>query len=417
MPDALLSYDDALQRILDALPLAPLNTEPVPLKGARGRVLGRDITARENVPPFSNSAVDGFAVQEADTLSATPDAPAVLRVTQTIAAGATDAAQMVRAKQAARIFTGAPLPPGANAIVMVEDTETQTQVSPHTETVRIFAPASPAFIRQAGSDIALGQTALVSGTLLGAGAIGLLAALSVDTVPCVMRPRVGLITTGDELVQDAQNALLPGQIRDANGPALFAALGEAGAEIAAVCHARDTPDAVHAAFNACISAQCDIVIASGGVSVGDRDFVKSVVEARGTLRFWRTAVRPGKPLAFGTIENALFWGLPGNPVSSLVTFELFVRPVLRKLGGFTQIFRQSTPAYLTQAVGHEPGRREFIRAHLIWNDEKAVYEATPTGAQGSHRLMSLVGANALLIAHESRGDYPAGELLPALLLD
>ena len=410
MADALLSYDEAIQKILAALPNAPLGMETVSLAQARGRVLAQTIVAGENVPPFDNSAVDGFAVRLPDTEAATPENPAVLAVTQTIAAEPSlSAAPAVQLGQAARIFTGAPLPPGANAVVMVEDTET------HNETVSFLAPASAGFIRKAGSDIALGQTALEAGTVLDAGATGLLAALGISDVPCRLRPRVGLVTTGDEVTQNPNAPLLPGQIRDANGPALRAAIEEAGATVVVSVHARDTPEAVAEAFSACEEAQCEVIIASGGVSVGDRDFVKSVVETRGHLQFWRVAVRPGKPLAFGGVGGALFWGLPGNPVSSLVTFELFVRPALRKMGGFETWTRRTAPTYLLQPLKHEPGRREFIRARVVWNAPNNRYEATPTGAQGSHRLMSLVRANALLAAHETRGDYQAGETLDALL--
>ena len=424
----LLTYDDAILRILHAVP-HPNDVdrvEFVPLTETRGRALAQDVVARENVPPFDNSAVDGFAVRLEDTQTAAQNAPVSLRITQTVAAGDTSLAHVVQMGEAARIFTGAPLPPGADAVIMVEDTNTIG--TREDETVRLFAPASPSFIRRSGSDISEGQTAIFAGTVMGAGTIGLLAALGNVSVPCFMRPRVGLITTGDEVVQRKNDTvpLLPGQIHDANGPALHAAIEEAGAVVAVHRHARDTPDDVEAAFDACLAAGCDVIIASGGVSVGDRDFVKAVVEKRGRLDFWRVTVRPGKPLAFGTVGDprstgtdgdALFWGLPGNPVSSLVTFELFVRPALRKMGGFPDVSRRPVPVRLSQSIEHEPGRREFVRAHVEWQAEKGTFYATPTGAQGSHRLMSLVSANALAVLREERGNYEAGEEVIALLLD
>ncbi len=418
MAASLLSYDEAVARILRAVPEElSQRVENVPLHEARGRVLVQTIVAGEAVPPFDNSSVDGFAVRLADTETATQNVPVSLRVTQTVAAGIADS-QTVEPGEAARIFTGAPIPPGANSVIMVEDSQAEKN-GDGEETVRLFAPASETFIRRAGSDIAPGQTALPAGHVLHAGTIGLLAALSFENVPCVARPRVGLITTGDEVALTEEGGpypLKPGQIRNANGPALRAAIEEAGAIVATQCHARDTPADVNAAFDLCQTARCDVIIASGGVSVGDRDFVKSVVETRGSLDFWRVAVKPGKPLAFGKVGDALFWGLPGNPVSSLVTFELFARPALRKMGGFADVSRQTVPARLTEAVPHDPGRREFIRAHVVWQPETQTYAATPTGAQGSHRLMSLAHANALLVAHEDRGDYGAGETLSALLL-
>lgn len=398
----MLSYDDALARILAAAG-SPLPAEPVPPEEAAGRALAADVTALADLPPFANSAVDGFAVRAADT----EHPPVLLRVTQTIPAGRAPA-RAVGPGEAARIFTGAPLPFGADALVMVEDTEATDE----PDQVRLLAPGAPDHIRRAGSDIRRGERALAAGTTLDAGAIGLLSALNRKDVSCIRRPRVGLLTTGDEVVPVGDAALLPGQIRNSNAPALAAAIRAAGALVAVRRHARDDPDAVREALHAC--ADCDVIIAVGGVSVGDYDYVKQVVGEIGRLDFWRVAIKPGKPLAFGQIHNALFFGLPGNPVSALVTFELFVRPVLRRLSGHAVVQRPRVSAVLAAPLPHAPGRREFARARLDWED--GVCRAIPTGAQGSHRLASLAGANALLIAHEDHGDYAEGEALPALLL-
>jgi molybdopterin molybdotransferase len=291
-------------------------------------------------------------------------------------------------------------------MVMVEDTERGDFGD-----LILSDPGSAKFIRRAGSDVKRGETVLERGAALDAGAVGLLAALGVTKVPCHARPRVGLLTTGDEVVPPSTKTLAPGKIRDANGPALEAAILEAGAVVAARVHAADTLDAALGALDSL--AGCDVIVSSGGVSVGVFDFVKEAFSQRGELDFWRIAIKPGKPLAFGRIGDGLFFGLPGNPVSSLVTFELFVRPVLRRLSGHKNVLRPQVSATLAADLPHEPGRREFV-APASSGREGCL--ATPTGAQGSHRLSSMAGADALLVAHEDRGDYKAGDTLPALLL-
>jgi molybdenum cofactor synthesis domain len=403
----MLTYDEALERVLNVAG-GPLPKERVALAAARGRALARDVTAAEDLPPFDNSSVDGYAFRSEDLRPFSPGV--VLPVSQVIPAGATRITPLAPGT-AARIFTGAPVPPGADAVVMQEDTE-----NPGGDTGQVLLrdAGSAAYIRRAGSDVARGTVALTAGTTLDAGAVGLLAALNVTDAPCTRVPRVALLTTGDEVIPPGSAPLAPGQIRDANGPALAAAVAEAGAELAVREHAADTEASVRAALAACQG--CDVIVSSGGVSVGDHDHVKAVAEEMGVLHFWRIAIKPGKPLAFGRVGGALFFGLPGNPVSSLVTFELFVRPVLRRLAGHAQVLRPRTVALLTADLPHAPGRREFVRARVEWRAEDGACLATPTGAQGSHRLASLVGANALLVAHEDRGDYAAGESLPALLL-
>ncbi|WP_395146348.1 gephyrin-like molybdotransferase Glp [Armatimonas sp.] len=402
------SYDEALAQIL-ASATVPLATELVPLEQARGRAVASDILATCDLPPFDNSMVDGYAVRTASVGSASEELGLSLPITMEIPAGSWPT-RALRAGEAARIFTGAPIPEGCDAVVMVEDTE-EAEEDDENEPGRVTLrhPGSGSYIRRRGSDIAVGGLAIPAGTSLRAGEIGLLAALGIAEIPCPRRPRVGILSTGDELISLAHTALQPGQIRDSNGPALAAAIEEAGGVVVGRAHAKDTPEAVAEAF-AKLSG-CDLIIASGGVSVGDHDHVKAVLEAQGTLSFWRIAIKPGKPLAFGTLGDALFFGLPGNPVSSLVTFELFVRPLLRKLAGHTRCLRSQITITLATPLSHAPGRREFVRASLDDN-----LQATPTGAQGSHRTSSMVGADVLIIAHEHHGDYPEGTILPALVL-
>ncbi|MBC8143207.1 MAG: molybdopterin molybdotransferase MoeA, partial [Armatimonadetes bacterium] len=273
-------------------------------------------------------------------------------------------------------------------------------------------PASPRFIRRAGSDVQAGQTVLNEGDTINAGVVGLLASLGMAKVSCHPRPRVGILSTGNELMPMETRRLPPARIRDSNRHALAVAVESAGGIIEASLHAPDDRDAIR---NALLSLSgCDVIVSSGGVSVGSADFVKEVVEEIGSLDFWRITIKPGKPLAFGRIGNALFFGLPGNPASSLVTFELFVRPVLRRLAGHRETSRPRIIATLSEDLPHEPGRREFVRARIEYTTGAPV--ARVTGAQGSHRTASMVGANALLIADEAHGDYAAGDSLPALLL-
>ena len=403
------SYDEALEQILGSVTV-PLAPELVPLKQARGRAVASDILATCDLPPFDNSMVDGYAVRAASVGSASEELGLSLPITMEIPAGSWPT-RALNAGEAARIFTGAPIPQGCDAVVMVEDTDEREHGDEDDELGRVTLrhPGSGGYIRRRGSDLVTGALAIPAGTTLRAGEIGLLAALGIAEIPCPRRPRVGILSTGDELISLAHTPLRPGQIRDSNGPALAAAIEEAGGVVVQRAHANDTPKAVAEAF-AKLSG-CDVILSSGGVSVGDHDHVKAVLEAQGTLSFWRIAIKPGKPLAFGTLGDALFFGLPGNPVSSLVTFELFVRPLLRKLAGHMGCLRPQITVTLATPLAHTLGRREFVRASLYDN-----LRATPTGAQGSHRTSSMVGADVLIIAHEHHGDYLEGTTLPALML-
>ena len=407
----MLSYEQALERILESAS-ASSGPEDVTLIEATGRALASDVFAAISLPPFDNSAVDGFAVRESDTLTASSETPIRLQVIETIAAGSVPT-QTVQSGQAARILTGAPLPPGADALVMVEDSRETI-----ADQVAVLAPGSARYIRRAGSDLPAGALAVPKGTEIDVGTVALFAALGQLTAICTRRPRVAILTTGDEIKRVGEDSVLPfGSIFDSNGPALVAAVRQAGGVVPfGHRHVADDPLAIRAALRE--ASQCDVVITSGGVSVGEFDYVKAAVEEIGSLDFWRIAIKPGKPLAFGRVGNALFFGLPGNPVSSLVTFELFVRPALRKLAGYTRLTRTGIPLTLGAPLPHQPGRREFARARLESTNREGGGDvrAYPLGAQDSHRLSSLAAADVLLIAHEDHADYETGETLPALLL-
>ena len=401
----MLTYEQALAQILNnSHPLTPVETA---LPNALGQVLAEDIVSPIALPPFANSAMDGYAVRASDVAGATPEQPTALPVAGEIAAGAT-AWPALTPGTALRIMTGAPLPPGADAVVPVEDAEAQG------DRVRITLAAAPGrFVRDAGEDVQAGETVIEADTLLRPAHLGLAAAVGRTSLRTYPRPRVAIISTGDELIEPGQT-LGPGQIYNSNACALAAQVAEAGGAVAAQIHAGDSPDALRRALDSC-RGTADVILSSGGVSVGAYDFVKDVLGERGRVDFWRVAIRPGKPLVFGECQGALFFGLPGNPVSSLVTFELFVRPALRRMRGLSDPLRPTVQARLTDDAAHEPGRRSFQRAFLTQDRDARFVHAV--GGQGSHQMRSLVLANALLILPEHVSELRVGDFATVLPLD
>ena len=400
----MLTYTEAVAQILarvQALP--PTDT---PLLDALGRVLAEDVVSSHAIPPFANSAMDGYAVRAADITTATARSPVSLPVAAEVAAGDTTV-QPLAPQTAVRIMTGAPLPAGADTVVPVEDTETHgLQVLIHE------AYALGRFVRDAGEDVESGTVVVTQDSPLGAAEIGMAASTGRRTLRTYPRPRVAVISTGDELIEPG-SSLQFGQIYNSNAYALAAQVIEAGGRVVQRRHARDTPEALRAAFDAC--TETDVILTSGGVSVGDHDHVKAVFAERGVLDFWRVAIRPGKPLAFGQWDQIRFFGLPGNPVSSMVTFELFVRPALLKMQGRTDLFRPMVQARLTADARHEPGRQSFQRAFVTQEDGH--YHVTPFSGQGSHQMRGMVGANALLILPEHITLIRSGEFVSVLLRD
>jgi molybdopterin molybdotransferase len=385
-----LSVDEALDRILARVrPLAPISMD---LLDALGATLAEDVVADRDVPPFRNSAMDGYAVRAADVGTA----PVTLRVIGEIAAGSVPAGT-IRAGEAMRIMTGAPLPDGSDTIVRVEDTDNRT------DTVTITAATKPGTsVRAAGEDLRRGETVLRTGTVLRAAEIGVLATLGRMSVTVVPAARVAVLSTGDELVElDAP--LGPGQIRDANRYSLASAARAMGATPIPLGIVRDTADDLRRALRDA-AARADVIVTSGGVSVGDHDHVKPVVDELGSMDFWSIAIRPGRPLAFGEIEGTLIFGLPGNPVSSLLGFELFVRPALLKMAGRRLLHRPRVTATLDDTLDTPPGLRFFARGMY---DPQAGTVRT-TGPQGSGILRSMALANAFIdvpetIQHLDRG--------------
>ena len=397
----MLTYDEALARILGQI--TPLPAAETRMENALGLILGEAIVSPIDLPPFANSSMDGFAVRSAEVQSP----PTTLPVAGDIAAGAL-LVPVLLPGTTLRIMTGAPIPNGANAIIPVEETQSQSGGS-----VTFLMAAAPGdCVRPAGEDVAAGSIVLTPGTRLRPAGIGLCAAVGRSTVRVIARPRVAIISTGDELVPPGQ-PLKSGQIYNSNAYSLAAQVEEAGGVVTHRLSARDTPESLREAFDQCAGA--DLLLTSGGVSVGDFDYVKAVFAERGTVDFWRVAIRPGKPLAFGHWGSTLFFGLPGNPVSSLVTFELFVRPALRRLLGHSDTSRPLAAARLTEEAHHNPGRQSFLRA--VATQSAREYTVRPLPRQGSGMLGAAAEANALLIVPTGMSVLPAGTTADVLLLD
>ena len=402
----MLSVEEARARILDEV--GRLGSERTALSEALGRVLDEEIVAPADVPERDNTAMDGFAVRASDVSDATSEAPVTLRVVETLAAGYV-ASRDVGEGEAIRIMTGAPIPGGADAIVVVERTESVG------DEVKVFAAARPgAHIRRRGEDVRAGQVALRSGAELGAGEIGLCASLRRPFVRVARAPVVAVLSTGDELVEVGA-APGPGQIVNSNAFSLAALVREAGGLARIMPIARDVLEEIAAALEEASAA--DVVIASGGVSVGEFDFVKAALDGLGaTTRFWRVAMKPGKPIVFASLRGKPFFGLPGNPVSCMVGFHLFVRPAIRKMMGVrrTRLMRPTVEAELTNDVRSTGDRRTFQRAVVEWQDGRLV--ATTKAAQGSGVLSSMVGANGLVVVPEGVREISAGNLVTVQMI-
>jgi molybdopterin molybdotransferase len=383
----------------------PLPAEPVPLDEALGRVLAADAVAREDVPAADNSAMDGFAVRAADTAGAAPGSPGSLRVAEESRAGA-PAARALEPGEAFRISTGGVLPEGADAVIRIEEVaEGDGGITFEVE----LAPGRD--IRRAGEDIGSGETILRPGTLLGAAELGVLASFGVSQPSCARRPRLALVSTGDELLRPDE-PMRPGGVRNSNAHTIPALARGAGAEVVSNKRCADDPASTREALARALEA--DVAVVCGGVSVGPHDHVKSAFGELGVEQaFWGVALRPGRPTWFGTRDGGLAFGLPGNPVSAFVTFVLFVRPALRALTGADPGVDAAT-ATLADEVPRLPKRDQAVRCRLDLTDEGWV--ATPTGPQGSHILTSMLGADALAVIEAGPEPAPAGERVQVQLL-
>ncbi|MCB2224452.1 MAG: molybdopterin molybdotransferase MoeA [Actinobacteria bacterium] len=385
---------DAQRHVLAAM--APLPTVAVPLAEALGLCTAAPVTAAHDVPPFANSAMDGFAVRASDTA----DAPVRLDVLEDVPAGSVPTLP-VGPGRATRIMTGAPMPDGADAVVIVEETTSEGS------TVRVGAPVAPGdSVRAAGSDVAAGATVLEAGVRLGPAHLGLLAAVGASAPMVRRRPVVAVLSTGDEVRPADAPALEPGAIRDANRPLLGALAAGVGAGVLDLGIVGDDAAALRSALERA-AGEADVVLTSGGVSMGDYDLVKQVLGELGSVEFWRVAMQPAKPFAFGFLGGTPLFGLPGNPVSAMVSFEQFVRPALLRRMGARRLFRPRVPGVLEHAVETDPAKTVFLRASA--RHDGSAWRVALSGGQSSHVLGALAAADAFAVVPVGTARLEAGD--------
>jgi molybdenum cofactor synthesis domain-containing protein len=408
-----ISLDEA--RAIVRADITELDPNTVPRDDAHGLVLATTVVAGEAVPPFANTAMDGYAVRAADTAGATADKPVRLSVVGELPAG-TAPTIPVGDGEAIRIMTGAPVPDGADAIVMVE----RTTVDGDGVLIQAVATVGD-HVRPAAGDVAAGDVVFDAGTELGAAHLGVLASLDVASVLAVPRARVGVLSTGDEIV--ASGALAPGQIRDSNRPMLLALAAEAGCVPVDLGIAGDDEAKIYATIDAAVD-DCDALLTSGAVSVGDYDFVKIAIErivgARGGRYEWsQVAIKPAKPLAFGAVQRGgrvvPIFGLPGNPVSSHVSFELFARPALRTMMGHRAPDRPVVAAVADQALTRRPDGKLHLDRVQVWSDSSGTLRCARSGFQASNVLSGMARANGLALLADGDG-IAAGDPVPVMLL-
>ena len=414
----MISVDEALEKVLEHIDV--LEAEESPIPGCLGQVLAEDIFSTINIPPLDNSAMDGYAVRSADTHGASRKSPRFLRVIGTVTAGTISQSE-VKPGTAIRIMTGAPIPRGADCVVMFEGTdESERQGIP--KEIGILTEAKPgAEIRPAGGDIAAGSLVLRKGTVLRPSEVGVLASLGRSRVMVIRRPVVAILATGDEVV-DITQPLPAGKIYNSNSYSVAALVRRYGGIPRILGIASDSEDSLRAGLNPGLDA--DIVITTGGVSAGDYDVVREVLAKQGEIVFWQVRAKPGKPLTFGVIKgdgkaggvrNIPFFGLAGNPVSSMINFELFTRPAILKMMGKKNLTKPTVEAVIEGAIKNTEGRRIFSRA--IVEKRGGKYFARLTGHQGSWVLTSMALANGLVVVPEDKPGVKPGDLVKVMMLD
>jgi len=406
----MISVEEALERVLSYVQV--LDREEKPILQCLGQVLDEDVFATINVPPLDNAAMDGYAIKAEDTVGATPSSPVFLDVIGEVSAGAI-AEQEVGALMALRIMTGAPLPKGADCVVRFEDTdEALHHERPLSKIGILYQILKGQNVRRAGEDIAQGQLVLPQGTLLRPSEIGVLASIGKSTAWVIRRPVVAILATGDELV-DIDQPLPKGKIYNSNSFSIAAQVLRYGGIPQVLGIALDRVADLEGKIKEALSA--DMLITSGGVSMGDYDLVKDVLAKDGEISFWTVRMKPGKPLAFGMIKGVPHLGLPGNPVSSMITFELFARPAILKMMGKRNLSKPMIEAITESNIQNTDGRRIFARATVRREGDR--YFAQATGPQGSGILTSMSRANGLIIVPEDVNAVEEGETVQAIMLD
>lgn len=408
-----ISVEQARQHVLSMVRV--LDSERISLSESLGRVLAEDALSDIDVAPFDNSAMDGFAVRAADLALASPGRPVALDVIADIPAG-TWWDGRVGPGQAARIMTGAPVPSGADAVVMVELTETLSgDGGVHSKVAFSHAPEAGEHIRRRGEEVSCGDVVAAAGERIGPATVGLLAATGHASIAVIRAPRVAVLSTGDELVEIDQKPG-PGKIRNSNSYSLAAQVQAAGGIALRYGIVPDDLSATSAAF-AKAAAEADYIITSGGVSVGEFDFIKPALEKIGRLEFHQVAMRPGAPQTMGSVNGVPVFGLPGNPTSSFVGFEIFVRPALRKMQGLAELDRPKVTATLLHDVRKKPGRRYYLRGRLSAAQDGAGLSVELSGSQSSALLTAAHRGNCFIVLEQGESSFPAGTRVECLRLD
>ena len=405
----MISVEQALEKVLSYV--AVLGEEERPILDCPGQVLAEDIYSPINVPPLDNTAMDGYAVRSRDTLGASQQSPQLLQVIDTVPAGSIPE-KSVTTGMAVRIMTGAPIPKGADSVVRFEDTDESQRKGNITEIGILREVKAGADIRRAAEDIAQGSLVLTAGTVIRPSEVGVLASLGRSTVKVIRRPVVAILATGNELV-DINQPLPPGKIYNSNSYGVAAQVRRYGGIPRIIGVSLDTEDSLMAKLRMALDS--DMLITTGGVSMGDYDMVKDILAREGEIVFWQVRMKPGKPLAFGRIKEIPHLGLPGNPVSSMITFELFARPAILKMLGKKDLAKPTIEAIIENPVVNSDGRRIFARA--VVEKRNGQYFARLTGPQGSGILTSMTLANGLVIVPEDKTDVAAGDTVQVMMLD